>query len=622
MKTILKGILITIMLFTINVHAAYNESNIGTYEEELNRFPDYLKSKIEELHTIYPNAIFVNQDLFYDWKEKKEIGVDFNRMRDSEYTTNGRSLIYYTYPDGYKSTDSWAYSFYTNKYETFSGSSWHVASLDTIAYYLDSRNFLNEKNVFMFESLLFHDYQTVEGIEKILKGTFMGDRYCGGSTKKYSEVIMEAARENDVSPYMLASRLRLEQGVKGTSSLISGTYPGYEGYYNYFNIEAAGKTDHDVIINGLEKAKTAGWDSPEKSIKAGAAFIKNRYVGINDSVNAKGQLTLYLQKWDPYGNVLGGHQYMQNITAPVTESESTYNSYAAFDGYKDYRYIFYIPIYTNMPDKTKLPNKGNPNNWLSKLTVNGANVSGFDSAKTDYSINVLSSTSSVNVDYVKVANTSSVTGAGVINLDGNKTIVNLDVKAENGNIRTYTLTINRQNSENIENNDIIDNNEENNESNNSNENNNNESKVYYVAVSEIINGAGIKTDGTYLSGIELGTKTSDLKDKITSVTSGVSVSITDINGNELDGTLATGNKVTVTSGEEVKEYYIVLYGDVNGDGSIKASDYVFIKNYIMGSKQLSDAYLKAADVNKDGKVKASDYVLIKNNIMGSYKIEQ
>lgn len=616
MKLVLKSILITVMLFTISVHAAYNESNIGSYEEELARFPDYLKSKIEELHAIYPNAIFVNQDVFYDWDLKKEIGVDFNRMRDSEYTTNGRSLIYYTYPDGHKSTDSWAYNFYTNKYETFSGSSWHVASKDTISYYLDSRNFLDERHVFMFESLLYHDYQTVEGIEKILKGTFMGDRYCGGSTKKYSEVIMEAAQENDVSPYMLASRLRLEQGVKGTSSLISGTYPGYEGYYNYFNIEAAGKTDHDVIINGLEKAKSAGWDSPEKSIKAGASFIKNRYVGINDSKNVKGQLTLYLQKWDPYGNVLGGHQYMQNITAPVTESESTYKSYAAFDGYKDYRYIFYIPIYTNMPDKTELPNPGNPNNWLSKLTVNGANVSGFDSAKTDYSINVLSSTESVNVDYVKVASTASVTGAGVINLSSDKTLVNLDVKAGNGDIRTYTLTINRQNSENIKNNDSNDNNE------NNNENSNNESKVYYVAVSEIINASGIKTDGTYLSGIELGTKASDLKDKITSVASGVTVSITDEKGNELDGVLATGNKVTVTSGEEVKEYYIVIYGDVNGDGSIKASDYVFIKNYIMGSKQISGAYLKAADVNKDGKVKASDYVLIKNNIMGSYKVEQ
>ena len=58
------------------------------------------------------------------------------------------------------------------------------------------------------------------------------------------------------------------------------------------------------------------------------------------------------------------------------------------------------------------------------------------------------------------------------------------------------------------------------------------------------------------------------------------------------------------------------------DGSIKANDYVLIKNYIMGNKYLDGAKLKAADINRDGNVKASDYVLVKNNIMGSYTINQ
>ena len=42
----------------------------------------------------------------------------------------------------------------------------------------------------------------------------------------------------------------------------------------------------------------------------------------------------------------------------------------------------------------------------------------------------------------------------------------------------------------------------------------------------------------------------------------------------------------------------------------------------MGNKSLTGAYLKAADVNKDGNIKASDYVLIKNYIMGSFNINQ
>ena len=56
-------------------------------------------------------------------------------------------------------------------------------------------------------------------------------------------------------------------------------------------------------------------------------------------------------------------------------------------------------------------------------------------------------------------------------------------------------------------------------------------------------------------------------------------------------------------------------GDVNNDGKVSSSDYVLIKNHIMGKKILSDNAKKYADYNKDGKVSSSDYVLIKNYIM-------
>lgn len=594
-------ILLVTSLFIVNkVSAIYSESSIGSYEQELAKFPDSYKDKIQALHNIYPNAIFVAQDKFFDWDFKTEVSVDWSRMLDSEYYTgNGtlsyenrsRNLIDYTLADGYRSNASWAYNYYTNTYTKFDSGHWYAAAQATIAYYMDPRNFLDEVYVFMFESNLYHNYQTVEGVENILSGTFMANTRCPGDTQKYSEAIVEAARENDISPYMLASRLKQEQGSSGKSSLISGTYPGYEGYYNYFNVSASGNSDVEIIKNGLEYAKNNGWNSAYNAISGGAAFIRSKYVGVNDQYNVKGQLTGYLQKFDTYGWLLGGHQYMQNITAHYTEALSTYNSYTKQSNYKNYRYIFYIPVYTNMPNSTSLPNPGNPNNWLSKLTVNGATVSGFDSAKTDYSINVSSSTNSVNVDYVKVANTSSVTGSGNITLNGNSTKVSINVTAGNGDVRTYNLTINKSDSASI-------------------------------AVSEIVNASGIKSDGTYLSGISVGTTVDNLKNKFTSIASGTSVTIKNSSGTVKSGTLCTGDIVTITSGSETKDYYVVIYGDVNGDGNIKASDYVFIKNYIMGTKHLSGANLKAADVNKDGSVKASDYVLIKNNIMGTYSIKQ
>ena len=72
----------------------------------------------------------------------------------------------------------------------------------------------------------------------------------------------------------------------------------------------------------------------------------------------------------------------------------------------------------------------------------------------------------------------------------------------------------------------------------------------------------------------------------------------------------TSNKVTATENKDV------VKGDVNGDGKITSSDYVLIKNHIMGIKLLNENSQKNADYNGDGKVTSSDYVLIKNYIMG------
>ena len=63
-------------------------------------------------------------------------------------------------------------------------------------------------------------------------------------------------------------------------------------------------------------------------------------------------------------------------------------------------------------------------------------------------------------------------------------------------------------------------------------------------------------------------------------------------------------------------YTVIKKGDVNSDGKVTSSDYVKIKNYIMGKGSLSSVSKSAADVNQDGKVTSSDYVKIKNYIMG------
>ena len=69
-------------------------------------------------------------------------------------------------------------------------------------------------------------------------------------------------------------------------------------------------------------------------------------------------------------------------------------------------------------------------------------------------------------------------------------------------------------------------------------------------------------------------------------------------------------------------YTVVVKGDVNGDGKIYATDYVKVKNHIMGKSKLVGAYYMAADINNDSQIYATDYMKIKNHIMGKNKIEQ
>lgn len=359
----LRGILLTLIIMvsltiTTNVKAVYSDATVGTYESELSKFPAEYQDKIKQLHQKYPNSIFVAQTKFFDWKKYKEVNVSWNSMMSAEMVSN-KSLVYYT-------ADA---SFKAGKYDT----SWYQATEKAVQYYLNPYNFLDEKHIFQFESLFYHDYQTEQGVERILKNTFMANTKCPGSDKTYAKVILEASKNNNVSAYMIASRLRQEQGSKGTSDLISGKYQGYEGLYNYFNIAASGNTNASTIESGLKKAKVEGWTTPYLAITGGTKFIYKEYVGINDTYNVKGQMTNYLQKWDVYGPMLGNHQYMQNIAAPTSESETTYSSYSSVAGYQNNRYIFYIPIYTGAPNTSNNTNNNTNNNNNNNNNTNNNN---------------------------------------------------------------------------------------------------------------------------------------------------------------------------------------------------------------------------------------------------------
>lgn len=543
-------------------------------------FPESYWSKLAIMKKAHPT-----------WNFKAvNLGLDFNTAVSNE-SIIGRSLIQVTgsvNDVGYLNTSEGAYNYYTDKYNALDGSSWYAANYDTVAYYMDPRNFLSDMYVFGFEGLSYDSSLSDELYKKSINTIFAGDYLLN-----YTNDFLTAGKEAKVSPIYLASlsNQEIRNGLT-PGEAIAGTY---NGMYNFYNIGAT--SGANPVYNGLNWAAQTDefslrpWNTPYKSIVGGAKWMARYYISI-------GQDTIYFKKWDVVANVNPNsgsnytHQYQTNIEAPMQEGLSTYKTKNK-NGILDLSYTFYIPVYNNMPNETKLPAKGNQNNYLSSLVLDGKTVAEFDGATTTY--NYYTSNNIVNVAATSVSDKSTISGLGNYDIKQNKTL-NIKVKAQNGSEKTYTINVIYQKPSDP----VTDN----------------------STVQQVLNDAGIK-NGQYITGISLGTDISVIKTKILNVKNNAEVTLLSSNGSvKNNGIIATGDKVKVKVPKEEKTYEIVIYGDVNGDGKISASDYVKIKNHIMDVAYLTNVYKVASDVNKDSKTSASDYVKIKNHIMNTGTIEQ
>lgn len=301
----------------------YSYNDDSAFEQSISEFPESYKPYLRKLHAIHPNWTFKVDNTNLDWNDSV---VAESRI--------GQSAISKLYPSLFYRDDQNPNGIIVD------GTSWYAPCYDAVAYFLDPRNFLNEKNIFMFESLLYNANQdaSVQGIlnNSFMKGTFTENGY----TKTYANAFIEAAKETGVSSTHLASRALQEMGTT-MSSAASGTVPGYEGYYNFYNIGAY--SGEDNYLKGLEYAKNKGWNSRQKAITGGAKFISDSYVN-------NGKDTLYFQKFNvsedrntpPYT-----YEYMTNIMAPSSESASIYNSYKNGGKLND-SYAFKIPVFNSM----------------------------------------------------------------------------------------------------------------------------------------------------------------------------------------------------------------------------------------------------------------------------------
>lgn len=264
----------------------------------------------------------------------------------------------------------------------------------------------------------------------------------GSGSKLYVDIIMDAAAQSGVSPYVLAAMILQEQGTNGGSPLISGNYSGYPGYYNFFNVEAYQSGSMSAIQTGLRYASQSGsygrpWNTVEKSIIGGAQNYGDNYV-------KAGQNTFYLKKFNVQGSNLYKHQYMTNIQGAASEAERLSKAYSSV---KDSALEFQIPVYNNMPETACAApvGDGSPNNKLSSLSAEGYSLTpSFGKDTESYNLIVNTSVSSIQINAAAADSKASVSGAGSIPLNGSTTDIAITVTAENGSARTYTIHVVKQ----------------------------------------------------------------------------------------------------------------------------------------------------------------------------------
>ena len=348
------------------------------YKRELMEkgFPADYAEKLAELQLAHPNWIF--EPLLVS--QTKPL-YTFDYIIAKETRKPDINLIYVDkqYEPFYDPTN-------TTRYDN---GHWRSPSKEAVEYFMDPRNFLNERDIFQFEDLGYYDRDYETGVNWILSGTFMEDLVLE-SSKTMKEYILETGKELSVSPVHIAARIRQEQGVNGASDMISGLAGdrllyyyenqiyknedgglvnapasgytkeellSYNGYYNYFNIGATGTGNFYLYLNGMKKAITGtadmteewggdpSWNTKEKSVYGGVYFLKSKYIDYY-------QNTLYLQKFcvDSRSPSPFSHQYMQNVGAALSEGRSAYKSYKDA-GLLNSELTFLIPVYDGMPEQ-------------------------------------------------------------------------------------------------------------------------------------------------------------------------------------------------------------------------------------------------------------------------------
>lgn len=561
-----------IMMKPVQAATQSRSTEIDKIDEQ--KYPG-VKQMIKDLQGKHPNWNFKILYTELDWYEvlmNESVG----------HGDSPRNLI----PVGNSYTGEWVCESCTSE-KYYDNGNWHCASEKTLKYMMDARNSINESDIFQFMELTYQEC-TIENIKTMVAGTFLDN-------ESYINAIITAGKNYNVSPYYVVALAIQEQGRSG-STTISGTYAGYEGYYNIFNINASGNNKETIITNALTYAKNNEWDTLEKSIDGGVKKISTSYI-------ARGQDTLYLQKFDVDNSdgQLYWHQYQQNVMAAKNEGVTIRKTFEEINSI-DSSYTFVIPVYINMPEQiSEQPSKDKVINTenLEKVRVNVSSSLNLRSTPKGTIINKL------NADEIvyrlekateKISNTywdKVMKENGVIGYVARETY---DYEPQ---YKLYLIPIVEEQPENPDEGTTDEPTQE----------------------PEIPSGGNIELPTVKNERIKVEQETNQLiiipETTVQQIRDllGTDIKVIDKEGNELDITAIPGTGSTING-----NYTIVMLGDANGDGRINSGDLFNIQKSLIQNSSLEEYISKSMDANKDGKINSGDLFIIQKHLLGKGNI--
>lgn len=553
----LKRTLFIIIIFTTISYSFLNVININSFAVSQsisssldslkeNTYPG-IKEKISNLKSKYPNWEFKILYTDLDWKD-----VILNEYVG--HASGPRNMIQAV--GNYQ--EAWICSLCN-----YQNGNWRCASQDAIKYIMDPRNSLNETDIFQFEELT-NNTANKDAIKKIVEGTFL---------QGHATEILNSANNTNINAYYIVARLLQEQSSKG--SVLSD---GSRGYFNPFNIQANGNTDQEVITNGINYAKSQGWDTLEKGITGGINFLAKEYI-------KKGQNTLYLQKFDveSSANGLYWHQYMQNLLASQSEGRTLRNTYKDIKAINS-SHTFIIPVYKNMPSKAcDKPNSSSSSSLSGDIVrVNVTNSLNLRNAPNGTVIGYLYKDELVTRIEKATARNGKTYWDKVRKSDGTEGYVARETDVDESQYKLYLIPVKEEND------------------------------TSETSTLDEINTSSIKVKNsnkeiTIASNITV----QDIVKALGKVT------VKDKNGQIINGATKVGTGATVN-----KAYKVIKKGDVNGDGEINSADLLGIQKHLLGVKNLMNTiYGAGADVNKDGTINSADLLKIQKYLLGVSNID-